>query len=112
MGATTRDLPRGNLRFAWPIGAVLGNNMMQIMQTSGRDAGTTIRKIKCNRLTFHSYPAARVASICAEIATLEKQSACVPEGHGLWVARHETSRPNDIKLGHRVRPRVSRVVYG
>src|ERR1051326_2344083 len=88
MRATTRDLPPGNLRFACPIGVVLGNNMMQIMQTRGRNTGTTIWEVKCNRFTFHSHPAAGIAPIRSQIAALEKQIACVPQGHGIWIAGH------------------------
>jgi len=51
---------------------------MQIMQTSGRNAGTTIGKVKCNRLAFHPHPAPGIASIRAEIAALEKQRSCIP----------------------------------
>ena len=77
LAAAARNFPRRNLSFAWPIGSVLGCDVMQIVQTRCRYARRPVGKIKRDRLGLDANPPIAIAAVRAEFGVSKNKARAV-----------------------------------
>src|SRR5439155_19891796 len=95
-GAAARNFPRRNLSFAWPIGSVLGRDVMQIVQTRRCHARRPVGKVKRDRFGLDANQPIAIAAVRAEFGISKKQSPSGAQRKIVSIPSHrggEISRP-------------------